>query len=207
MENGTLYRTVCGSHYYNMVINNTDTITLVFGSDHSVARDGWVLLYESKFVHFKIVVRLMPFYTFWTCESQLFKGFICPVVEFIMQADIHTYMFVVNFDALARASNFRIEIERRHVVCLCWVQDSKLGGLRHQIASRLNAHSQTDWAIWGSSKNLDINSRYLWWVSIQPTWRHCRLAFAPGSGDLCFDLFLGVILYHMICPSSTDTRS
>ena len=24
----------------------------------------------------------------------------------------------------------------------------------------------------------------LWWVSIQPTWLHCRSAFAPGSGDI-----------------------
>ena len=49
------------------------------------------------------------------------------------------YMFVVNFDALTQASNFRIE--RRQVVFLCWMQDSKLGSLRHQFASRLNAHS------------------------------------------------------------------
>ena len=35
---------------------------------------------------------------------------------------IHTYIFVVNFDALAQASDFRIE--RRQVVFLCWMQDS-----------------------------------------------------------------------------------
>ena len=52
---------------------------------------------------------------------------------------------LVNFDALAQASGLRIE--RRQVVFLCWMQDSKLGSLRHQFASRLNAHSQTDWAI------------------------------------------------------------
>ena len=51
----------------------------------------------------------------------------------------------VNFDALEQASDFRIE--RRQVVFLYWVQDSKLASLRHQITSRLNAHSQTDWAI------------------------------------------------------------
>ena len=55
-----------------------------------------------------------------------------------------TYLFVViNFAALAQASGFRIE--RRQVVFLCWMQNSKLGSLRHQIASRLNAHSQTGW--------------------------------------------------------------
>ena len=56
------------------------------------------------------------------------------------------YMFVVvNFDTLAQASDFRIE--RRQVVLLCWIQYSKLGSLRHQIAIRLNANSQSDWAI------------------------------------------------------------
>ena len=57
-----------------------------------------------------------------------------------------TYIFVViNFAALTQASDFRIE--RRRVVFLCWMQSSKLGSLRLQIASRLNAHSPTDWAI------------------------------------------------------------
>ena len=32
------------------------------------------------------------------------------------------------------------------------MQDSKLGSLRHQFASRLNAHSQTDWAIEDQAK-------------------------------------------------------
>ena len=37
---------------------------------------------------------------------------------------LHTYMLVVvNFDALAQASDIRIE--RRRVVFLCWMQDSK----------------------------------------------------------------------------------
>ena len=40
---------------------------------------------------------------------------------------IHTYMFVVvNFDALAQASDIRIE--RRQVVFLCWEQDSNPSG-------------------------------------------------------------------------------
>ena len=38
------------------------------------------------------------------------------------------------------------------VVLLCWMQDSKLGSLRHQIAGRLNAHTQTDWAIEDQAK-------------------------------------------------------
>ena len=52
------------------------------------------------------------------------------------------YMFVVvNFDALAQASDFRIE--RRQVVFLCWMQDSKPEGLWNRISSRLNASWQT----------------------------------------------------------------
>ena len=53
------------------------------------------------------------------------------------------YMFVsVNVYCLAQESDFRIEM--RQVVFLCWMQDSKLGSLRHQIACRLKVNSQTD---------------------------------------------------------------
>ena len=55
--------------------------------------------------------------------------------------------------------------------------------LRHQIASRLNARWQTDWAI-GDQAKPELNSPSLWSASIQPTWPHCHLAFAPGSGDI-----------------------
>ena len=68
------------------------------------------------------------------------------------------YMFVcVNFDALAQARDFRIE--RRQVVLLCWMQNSKLGRLRHHIASTLIAHSQTHWAIEDQAQNLNSVAR------------------------------------------------
>ena len=93
------------------------------------------------------------------------------------------YIFVVvNFDALAQASDFRIE--RRQVVFLCWEQDSNPGGLWNLIFSRLNACWQTDWAIEDQAKKLELNSPSLWSASIQPTWPHCHLVFAPGSGDI-----------------------
>ena len=92
------------------------------------------------------------------------------------------YIFVVvNFDALAQAGGF--PIERRQVVFLCWRQDSNTEGLRHLFASRLNACWQTDWAIEDQAK-LELDSQSLWSASIQPTWLHCHLAFAPGSGDI-----------------------
>ena len=48
------------------------------------------------------------------------------------------YIFVVvNFDALAQASDFRIE--RRQVVFLCWKQYSNPEGIWYPIFSRLNA--------------------------------------------------------------------
>ena len=63
---------------------------------------------------------------------------------------IHTYIFVVNFDALAEASDFRIE--RRQIVFLCRMQDSNPGGLWNPIFSRLNTCWQTDWAIEDQAK-------------------------------------------------------
>ena len=55
-------------------------------------------------------------------------------------------------------------------------------GLRHQIASRLNARWQTDWAIEDQAKKLELDSPSLWSASIQPTrptavW-HSHLALA-----------------------------
>ena len=54
-------------------------------------------------------------------------------------------------------------------------------GLRHQIASRLNARWQTDWAIEDQAKKLELDSPSLWSASIplDPTvvW-HSHLALA-----------------------------
>ena len=65
------------------------------------------------------------------------------------------------------------------VECRIWTR-----GLRHQIGSRLNAPWQTDWAIEDQAKNLELDSPSLWSASIQPTWPHCQLTFAPGCGDI-----------------------
>ena len=54
----------------------------------------------------------------------------------------------------------------------------------HQFASRLNARWQTDWAIEDQAKKLELDGPSLWSASIQPTWPHCQLTFAPGSGDI-----------------------
>ena len=44
-------------------------------------------------------------------------------------------------------------------------------GLRYQIASRLNARWQTDWAIEDQTKKLELDSPSIWTASIQPS-RH-----------------------------------
>ena len=86
---------------------------------------------------------------------------------------LHTYKFVVvNLDALAQASDFRIE--RRQIFVPCGMQDSKLGSLRRQIANTGYAHSRTDWAI-GDQGKLELDSPSLWWASTQHPWLHCRL--------------------------------
>ena len=69
-------------------------------------------------------------------------------------------IFKLKGDKLSSSAEFRI-----------WNQ-----GLRHQIASRLNAFWQTDWTIEDQATNFN------WSASIQPTWPHCQLTFAPGSG-------------------------
>ena len=55
------------------------------------------------------------------------------------------------------------------------MQDSNQG-LWSWIYSRLNAHWQTDWAIMGHAKMLELNSLYLWSASVQPTSHHCGLS-------------------------------
>ena len=105
-----------------------------------------------------------------------------PTVSWLSHLALTIYMFVVvNFDALAQARD--IQIERRQVVFLCWMQDLNPGSQtlnRHQtecsLASRLSYR--------GSSLKLELDSPSLWSASIQPTWPHCQLTFASGSGDI-----------------------
>ena len=60
-----------------------------------------------------------------------------------------------------------------------WTRDP-----RHQIASRLNARWQTDWAIEDQATKLELDSQSLCSASIQFTWPYCQLTFAPDSGDI-----------------------
>ena len=77
-----------------------------------------------------------------------------PTVIWLSHLALAIYIFVVvNFDALAQASD--IQIERRQVAeSRIWTRNP-----RHQIASRLNARWQTDWAIEDQAKNLNSTAR------------------------------------------------
>ena len=58
---------------------------------------------------------------------------------------MHTYTHTCLLLLILMLSHRQAIFDRRQAVFLWWMQ--KLGNLRHQITSRLNAHSQTDWAI------------------------------------------------------------
>ena len=96
------------------------------------------------------------------------------------------YIFaVVNFDALAQASDIRIE--RRQVVFLCWEQDSNPGGLWNPIFSRLNACWQTDWAIEDQAKNLNSTAR-----------PYDQQAFSPPDPTAIWHSHLALAIYIFV---------
>ena len=80
-----------------------------------------------------------------------------PTVSWFSHLALAIYIFVVvNFDALAQASD--IHIERRQVVFLCRMQDLNPGS-QTPNSSRLNARWQTDWAMEDQVKNLNSTAR------------------------------------------------
>ena len=91
----------------------------------------------------------------------------------------------VNFDALAQASDFRIE--RRQVVFLCWEQDSNPGGLWNPIFSRPNACWQTDWAIEDQAKNLNWTAR-----------PYDQQAFSPPDPTAIWHSHLALVIYIFV---------
>ena len=96
--------------------------------------------------------------------------------------DVIVMFVVVNFDALAQATD--IQIERRQVVFLCWEQDSNPSGSQTPNRQQTECSMTNRLSYPGSSYKLELDSPSLWSASIQPTWPHSRLAFAPGSGDI-----------------------
>ena len=98
------------------------------------------------------------------------------------------YVFdVVNFDALAQASDFRIE--RRQVVFLCWMQDSNPEGLRNRFSSRLNVRWLTDWAIEDQANKLELDS---------PSLCSAQRAFSPLHPTAVWNSHLALAIYMCV---------
>ena len=113
--------------------------TYLYTSVRIRSRNIFILLYIDNKTEPKL--RTWNILQTYTCIHTYIYTCIHTYVRTCVRTYMHTYMFVVYFDGPAQASDFRIE--RKQVVFLCWMQNSK-ESLWHQIASRLNAHSQTE---------------------------------------------------------------
>ena len=83
----------------------------------------------------------------------------------------YTYLLLLISMLWHRQALFKSNWDKLCSSAECWIWTR---GLRHQIASRLNARWQTDWAIEDQAKKLELDSPSLWSASIQPTWPHCQ---------------------------------
>ena len=105
-----------------------------------------------------------------------------PTVSWLQHLALAIYIFVVvNFDALAQASD--IQIERKQIVLLCLMQNLNMGPLtpnRQQTECSLIKPTELS----RIKQKLELDSQSLWSASIQPPWPHWQLTFAPGSGDI-----------------------
>ena len=96
------------------------------------------------------------------------------------------YLFVVvEVDALAQGSDFRIE--RRQLVFLCWMRDSNPGSLGTNLL-QTEPRWQTDWAIVDQARKLELKSPSLWSVIgyVRCVWNKRQLiyfAFEFNSAD------------------------
>ena len=105
-----------------------------------------------------------------------------PTVSWLSHLPLAIYIsVVVNFDALAQASD--IQIKTRQVVFLCWMQDL-ISGSQTPNQQQTECSLTNRLSYRGSSSKLELDSPSLWSVSIQPTRPHCQLTFASGSGDI-----------------------
>ena len=154
-----------------------------------------------------------------------------PTVSWISHMGLAIFIYVVvNFDALAQASD--IQIERRQIVFLCWMQDLTFApcsgilhiccqilmflismlwhrqaifkskgdklcssaecriwtqGPRHQIASRLNARWEIDWAIEDQAKNLNSTAR-----------PYDQRAFSPLDPTVSWISHMGLAIFILV---------
>ena len=101
---------------------------------------------------------------------------------------------VVNFDALAQASDIRIE--RRQVVFLCWMQDSNSSGSQTPNRQQTEFPLTNRLSYRGSSLKLELDSPSLWSASIQPTRPHSRFGIRTWPWRYTCLLLLISMLWH-----------
>ena len=90
---------------------------------------------------------------------------------------------------------------RKQVVFLCWKQDSNVEVSRQLIASRLNSHSQTDWAIEDQAKNLNSTARPY------DEWAFSPLDFtAVWLSHLALALYMFVVVNFDALAQASDIR-
>ena len=90
--------------------------------------------------------------------------------------DIHTYLLFDFDSALAQRSYFEWKGDKSSSSAECRTRTLDIGDTK-MPADWMPTHKPTEIS---GSKTLQLNSPSLWWVSILPTWLHCRLAFAPA---------------------------
>ena len=101
------------------------------------------------------------------------------------------YMFVVvSFDALAQASDIRIE--RRQVVFLCWRQDSNPSGSQTPNRQQTECSLTTDWAIEDQAKILNSTAR-----------PYDQRAFSPLDPTAVWHSHLALAIYMFVVVNHT----
>ena len=97
---------------------------------------------------------------------------------------IHTYLLLLISMLWHRQAIFKSKGDK-----LCSSAESRIWtlGPRHQIASRLNARWQTDWAIEGQAKNLNSTAR-----------PHDQRAFSPLDPTAVWHWHLALAIYMFV---------
>ena len=111
-----------------------------------------------------------------------------------MHACIHTCLLLISM-LWHRQAIFESKGDKLSSSAECRIRTHQ--GLRHQIASRLNARWQTGWAIEDQAKKLELNSPSLRSASIQPTRPHSCFGIRTWLWRYtCFLLLISMTYIH-----------
>ena len=89
------------------------------------------------------------------------------------------HLFVVNFDARHRQDIFESKGDKLSSSVECRLRTLKVWDNKSQ-ADSMHTHKPTE-PSGIKLKIMKLDRPFLWWPSVQSTWLHCRLTFAPGS--------------------------